>query len=96
MITNAQPVGIGIGTGAIAVSEGIMIGKAGIVIGTMTGIVLTIETVKEKGIEPAVMIQEIAAGLAHDPENIPGIMIVIMIVAGTAVSLLLFFECHFD
>lgn len=80
MITNVQPVGIGIGV--IAVSEGIMTGEAGIVIGTMRGIVVMIETVKETGIEPAVMIQEVAAGLAHDPENAPGIMIVITIVAG--------------
>ncbi|TQD68580.1 hypothetical protein C1H46_045887 [Malus baccata] len=52
-----------------------MIVGAEIAIGTMIEIVDMIAIVTEIQIAPAIMIQEVAGGHAHDRGNVPGIMI---------------------
>ena len=77
MKMNEHPVRIG--TEAIAGNTGIMTEEAGIVIGVTETVVVTM---KETGSVPAVMIQEVVAGLVHGLKNAPETMDVIMIVIG--------------
>ncbi|CAB4316116.1 unnamed protein product [Prunus armeniaca] len=88
-VRNATGNQVGIGNEEIAATEvGIMIVGAEIVIGIMIEIADMIASVTEIQIAPAIMIQEVAVGHAHDQGSVPGIMIATGVTIGTRSSLL--------